>query len=102
MGYNDNSGRICKLLKSLYGLKQAPRQRFKRFTDFIIHLNFQQLNCEECIFLRRSKQSEIFIVLYVDSLLFAGSDDSEVEVVIQLLRNEFEMYKAEVANEFLE
>ncbi|GBN01402.1 Retrovirus-related Pol polyprotein from transposon TNT 1-94 [Araneus ventricosus] len=63
MGYNHNSGRVCKLLKSLYGLKQAPRQWFKRFTDFIIHLNFQQLNCEACIFVRRSKQSEIFIVL---------------------------------------
>ncbi|GBO02302.1 Copia protein [Araneus ventricosus] len=101
MGYNDNSGRVCKLLKSLYGLKQAPRQWFKPFTDFIIHLNFQQLNCEASIFVRRSKQSEIFIVLYVDDLLIAGSDDSEVGVVIQLLRNEFEMSKAEVANEFL-
>ncbi|GBL74999.1 Copia protein [Araneus ventricosus] len=100
MGYNDNSGRVCKLLKSLYGLKQAPTQWFKRFTDFIIHLNFQQLNCEACIFVRRSK-SEIFIVLYVDDLLIAGSDDSEVGVVIQLLRNEFEMSKAEVENEFL-
>ncbi|GBN05325.1 Retrovirus-related Pol polyprotein from transposon TNT 1-94 [Araneus ventricosus] len=35
MGYSDNSGRVCKLLKSIYGLKQAPRQWFKQFTDFI-------------------------------------------------------------------
>ncbi|GBL98908.1 Copia protein [Araneus ventricosus] len=101
IGYNDNSGRVCKLLKSLYGLKQAHRQWFKRFTNFIIRLNFQQLNCEACIFVRRSKKSEIFIVLYVDGLLIAGSDDSEVGVVIQLLRNEFGMSKTEVANEFL-
>ncbi|GBL76997.1 Retrovirus-related Pol polyprotein from transposon TNT 1-94 [Araneus ventricosus] len=26
MGYNDNSGSVCKLLKSLYRLQQAPRQ----------------------------------------------------------------------------
>ncbi|GBN05327.1 hypothetical protein AVEN_116041-1 [Araneus ventricosus] len=39
--------------------------------------------------------------MYVDDLLIAGSDDSEVGVVIQLLRNEFEISKAEVANEFL-
>ncbi|GBM71104.1 Copia protein [Araneus ventricosus] len=37
----------------------------------------------------------------INDLLIAGSDDSEVGVVIQLLRNEFEMSKAEVANEFL-
>ncbi|GBM07228.1 Retrovirus-related Pol polyprotein from transposon TNT 1-94, partial [Araneus ventricosus] len=101
MGYNDNSGRVGKLLKSLYGLKQTSRQWFNRLTDFIIHLNFQQLNCEACIFVRRSKQSEIFIVLHVNDLLIAGSDHSEVGVTIQLIRNEFEMSKAEVANEFL-
>ncbi|GBO36416.1 hypothetical protein AVEN_121504-1 [Araneus ventricosus] len=102
MGYNDNSGHVCKLLKSLYGLKQAPRQWFKRFTDFIIHLNFQQLNCEARIFVRRSKQSEIFIVLYVDDLLIAGSDDSEVGVVIQLLRNELGCPRLKLQINFLE
>lgn len=83
IGFNNNSGNVCKLLKSLYGLKQVPRQWFKKFTDFIIRLNFQQLNCEACIFVRRSKQCKIVIVLYVDDLLVAGSGDSEVIVVIQ-------------------
>lgn len=80
MSYNDNSGRVCKLLKSLHGLKQARRQWFNRFTDFIIYFNFRQLNWEACIFVGRSKQGEIFIVLYADELLIVGSDDYEVKV----------------------
>jgi len=30
-GFNDGSGRVCRLKKSLYGLKQAPRCWDKRF-----------------------------------------------------------------------
>ncbi|GBM10657.1 Retrovirus-related Pol polyprotein from transposon TNT 1-94 [Araneus ventricosus] len=33
-GYDDGTGRVCKLIKSLYGLKQAPRQWFHKFQQF--------------------------------------------------------------------
>lgn len=99
MGYNGNSGRLCKHLKNLYGIKQAPRQ-FKK-TDFILHLKFRQLDSESCVFVRRSKHIEVLIALYVDDLLIAGSDEVGVKVVIHLLQKEFEIPKAEVAEEFL-
>ena len=34
-GFNDGSGRKCRLLRSLYGLKQAPRNWNNRFGDFL-------------------------------------------------------------------
>lgn len=101
IGYNDNSGKVCKLLKSLYGLKQAPRQWFRRFSEFLFQLNFQQLGNENCIFVKHTNNSDIILVLYVDDLLIAGNDQSEVNIVIDLLKSEFEMSKAEVATEFL-
>lgn len=42
----------------------------------------------------------MILVLYVDDLLTAGSDQSEF-IVINLLRNDLEMSKAKVATEFL-
>jgi hypothetical protein len=35
-GFNDNSGRVCKLQRGLYGLKQAPRSWNERFGEFLI------------------------------------------------------------------
>ncbi|GBN99168.1 hypothetical protein AVEN_67146-1 [Araneus ventricosus] len=34
-GYDDGTGKVCKLNKSLYGLKQAPRQWFHKFQQFM-------------------------------------------------------------------
>lgn len=41
VGYDDGSGRVCKLNKSLYGLKQASRCWNKRFTEFISKFDFK-------------------------------------------------------------
>jgi len=34
-GFDDGSGRVCKLKRRLYGLKQAPRCWNQRFVDFM-------------------------------------------------------------------
>jgi len=34
-GFDDGSGRVCKLKRSLYDLKQAPRCWNQQFVDFI-------------------------------------------------------------------
>lgn len=100
-GYDDNSGRKCKLKKSLYGLKQAPRQWFQRFLEFVSKLNFQSLDNEPCIFIRNSDDHKIIIALYVDDMLVAGSNVNETNVVISLLSKEFHMSKSESVSEFL-
>lgn len=33
--FEDNTTRVCKLIKRLYGLKQAPRSWNQRFTNFL-------------------------------------------------------------------
>lgn len=100
-GYEDNSGRKCKLKKSLYGLKQAPRQWYEKFQNFVMKLGFKQLNSEPCIFIRHVNSKKIIMALYVDDLLISGSNIQEVNVIIDLLCKEFEMSKSEKASDFL-
>ncbi|GBN20003.1 Retrovirus-related Pol polyprotein from transposon TNT 1-94 [Araneus ventricosus] len=100
-GYDDNTGRKCKLKKSLYGLKQAPRQWHQKFLNFVNKLGFKQLNSESCIFIRQVNSKKFFMALYVDDLLLGGSDVQEINVIVDMLSKEFKMSKSEKASEFL-
>ncbi|GBM84347.1 Retrovirus-related Pol polyprotein from transposon TNT 1-94 [Araneus ventricosus] len=100
-GYDDNTGRKCKLKKSLYGLKQAPRQWYQKFLNFVNKIGFKQLNSESCIFIRQVNSNKIFMALYVDDLLLGGSDVQEINVIVDMLSKEFKMSKSEKASEFL-
>lgn len=39
-GFEDGTGRVCKVQKSLYGLKQSSRCCNKRFTQFLLKYGF--------------------------------------------------------------
>ncbi|GBO26806.1 Retrovirus-related Pol polyprotein from transposon RE2 [Araneus ventricosus] len=100
-GYDDNTGRKCKLKKSLYGLKQAPCQWYQKILNFVNKLGFKQLNSESCIFIRQENSKKIFMALYVDDLLLGGSDVQEINVIVDMLSKEFKMSKSEKVSEFL-
>jgi hypothetical protein len=90
-GYDDGSGRVCKLHRSLYGLKQAPRCWNKRFVNFI---EKQGLNCsssDPCLFYRRYEGKKLLIAIYVDDGLVAGTDDHEITNFVEHLKAEFKI-----------
>ncbi|BBH02820.1 hypothetical protein Prudu_013511 [Prunus dulcis] len=47
---------VRKLQRSLYGLKQAPRAWFKRFSDFLLQLGFQESRLQAYIYTMFSGQ----------------------------------------------
>jgi hypothetical protein len=49
-GFNDSSGRVCRLQQSIYGLKQARNMWNKRFNNEMSELRFTQLKTDYCIF----------------------------------------------------
>lgn len=91
IGYSDGSGRVCKLSKSLYGLKQASRCWNKRFTNFIKDFGFTECQADPCVFVRRNKQSQTILAIYVDDGLIASNDDKEVQAIVAHLKREFEI-----------
>ena len=65
---------VCKLKKSIYGLKQASRQWYLKFNDTITTFGFKENTVDQCIYLKVSGSTFIFLVLYVDDILLATND----------------------------
>ncbi|RVW57835.1 Retrovirus-related Pol polyprotein from transposon TNT 1-94 [Vitis vinifera] len=65
---------VCKLNKSIYGLNQASRQWYLKFDRIITQNGFKDNTVYRCIYLRVSRSSYIFLVLYVDDILLASNN----------------------------
>lgn len=100
VGFEDGSGRVCKLIKSLYGLKQASRCWNKQFTSFIKEFGFETSKSDKCVFVSKNNGRKIILGIYVDDGLLAASDEVDVEPVLRHLSKRFEI-KTSVAKYFL-
>lgn len=92
-GYADPSRpeHVCKLKRSLYGLKQSPRIWNRTIDDFMVKMGFTKSKSDHCIYSKRSDESMIFVVLYVDDLIIASSDGILLSTTKQALSERFEM-----------
>lgn len=90
-GFDDGSGRICKLQRSLYGLKQAPRCWNNRFLDFMKKEGLQPSSADPCLFVKTGGNSLFAVVLFVDDGLVASSDMKETNSFLARLKKEFEI-----------
>ncbi|CAM8980353.1 unnamed protein product [Rhodiola kirilowii] len=92
---------VCKLQKSLYGLKQAPRQWYKKFDSFMSNSKFTRCQDDHCCYVRKSDNSYIILLLYVDDMLIAGECKLEIEKVNMDLSKEFTMKDLGAAKQIL-
>lgn len=90
-GYNDRTGRVCKLKRSLYDLKQAPRCWNRRFTDVIKKQEMKRSSADPCFFTREKNGKKLIIVIYVDDGLVARSDKREIDLFVSELKKEFKV-----------
>ena len=83
---------VCRLKKSLYGLKQSPRQWYKRFDSFMIQSGYHRSSYDSCVYLKKiSDKSFVYLLLYVDDMLIAAKNMSDVMILKKSLSEEFEM-----------
>ncbi|KAE8732406.1 hypothetical protein F3Y22_tig00002193pilonHSYRG00080 [Hibiscus syriacus] len=83
---------VCKLEKSLYCLKQSPRQWYKRFDKFMIGQKYTRSKYDHCVYLRKLQDvSYIYLLLYVDDILIASRNQTEITKLKTQLNREFEM-----------
>lgn len=85
-GYEVSKGVVLKLKKALYGLKQAPRSWYATITGVLERNGFRRSESEYCLYV---KSCDLFLIIYVDDILIAGSSLTLVEEVISLLSSHF-------------
>lgn len=91
-GYNDGSGRVCRLRRGLYGLKQAPRNWNDKFKQFVISHGFVQAESDPCVFVKGANTDDWTVLcLYVDDGLIAGKRKKTLDFFISSLMSEFEV-----------
>ncbi|KAJ9548673.1 hypothetical protein OSB04_021216 [Centaurea solstitialis] len=66
--------KVCKLKKSIYGLKQASRSWNLCFHKKIKEFGFSRIKDESCVYVKASGSNVVFLVLYVDDILFIGNN----------------------------
>ncbi|GMF25087.1 unnamed protein product [Phytophthora fragariaefolia] len=88
--FDDGSDRVCKLRRSLYGLKQAPLIWYQTLDKHLRSCDFHRLKMDGGLYARTVGGSPIFVSVYVDDLVIAGTDDN-IELVMQGLRAKFEI-----------
>ena len=94
-GFDDGTGRICRLKKSLYGLKQAPRKWNERFHQFLKKLGFKRSTADYCVYTGTFNGERVIICLYVDDGMIFGRDKDKLQEILSKLEEEFKITKGD-------
>lgn len=71
-GFDDGSGKVCRLWKTLYGLKQSGREWNIRFNDFMTKTgNYTRHSKDHCVYFRWHNLGIDIVAVWVDDLLIA-------------------------------
>ena len=83
-GYEDQTfpDHVCYLHKSIYGLKQAPRAWFKRLSQQLIDFGFSESKMDYSLFTYNSDTLRVFVLVYVDDIIIAGSDVKQFIILL--------------------
>lgn len=92
-GYNDNSGRVCKLDKALYGLKQAPLQWNRRISKVLESLGLKPCVQDPCVYVR--DRDSLRFGLYVDDGLCIAPKLETIEQFLGELQKTFKMTRGD-------
>lgn len=95
VGFDDKSGRVCKLTKSLYGLKQSSRCWNTKFTEFVKQFGFEVCEADPCVFVCKRNGHFTILAIYVDDGLIASTSELSISPVIDYLRRSFEIKTTE-------
>jgi histone deacetylase 1/2 len=80
---------VCKLQRALYGLKQSPRAWYARLSDKLHSLGFVSSKADTSLFIFTHGRVTIYMLVYVDDIVIAGSSTPAVDRLVQTLAQTF-------------
>lgn len=86
-----NEKMVCKLEKSLYGLKQSGRNWNKMLHNYLCENIFVQNPADNCVYKRETENGKVIILIWVDDLVIAASDERALKTVKEMLTGKFHM-----------
>ncbi|CAI7736221.1 unnamed protein product [Closterium sp. NIES-54] len=89
-GYDDWSGRVCRLNKAIYGLKQAPRCWYARLVEALEALGLKVSGCDESLFMAEGEEEKVFLLVYVDDILLFSPSLDRIKKVQGNLKETFQ------------
>ena len=92
---------VCQLKKSLYGLKQAPRAWYNKLRMALQSWGFSRATSNASLFIKRTSDYVLFILVYVDDILLTGSDSMALKSCVADLDTHFALKTLGSVNYFL-
>lgn len=88
-GFEDKSGRVCKLNKAIYGLKQSGRVWNQQLDRKLKSYGLVPTKTDSCIY--HNGKGTLIVAIYVDDFLIFYKDNDLLESIKSYLHKEFSM-----------
>lgn len=88
-GYDDKSGRVCKLQKANYGLKQAGRLWNMKLNAALKEFGLERSKLDPCLYFNH--EMFLIIAIYVDDFLIFYKESKQLEKLKSFLNTNFRM-----------
>ena len=80
-GYDDNSGRVCKVNKALYGLRESPRAWYECLDKYLIELGFEKSKIDYCLYIIKIENDKIYLIIFVDDLFICAKNKKLIDLL---------------------
>lgn len=82
---------VCRLNRSLYGLKQSGRNWNTLLHTFFMEHGFIQSQVDTCVYCKHTNEQIVIVLVWVDDIVVAASNDSVLSEIKNQLHNRFKM-----------
>lgn len=88
-GFDDGTGRVCRLNRAMYGLKQAGRQWNIKLDAALIKIGLTRMDEDPCVYY--SKKMGIILAVYVDDVAIFWKSKEQMVALKSALSRQFQM-----------